>query len=169
MTDIETTRLRGTPLDRSNFDDLCRMHNDPRVMATMGGLRPDDESAGFIDDVERLWRDHGYGLWFLREKATGAFAGRGGLLHTDIGGADEVELGYTFMPEFWGRGLATEFAIEAVRLAFEVFKLDNIVCFTLTTNSASQRVMEKAGFQFERRLIHEGVTHIFCRQRNSQG
>lgn len=169
MTDIQTKRLRGTPLDRSNFDDLCRMHNDPRVMATMGGLRPDDESARLIDRIEKLWHDQGYGQWSLRDKATGVFAGRGGFQPTDIGGADEVELGYTFMPEFWGRGLATEFAIEAVRLAFEVFGLNDIVCFTLTTNTASQRVMEKAGFQFERRLIHEGVTHIFCRQRNSQG
>ncbi len=165
MTSIETERLRGAPLNRGDFDDVCRMHSDPRVMATLGGLRTDDTTAGMIDRIEKLWRDHGHGLWFLRDKATGAFAGRGGFAHTNIGGAEEVELGYTFMPEYWGRGLATEFATEAVRLAFEVFGLDDIVCFTLTTNAASLRVMEKAGFQFERRLIHEGMPHIFCRQR----
>ena len=169
MTNIETKRLRGTPLDRGDFDDLCRMHDDPRVMATLGGLRSDGESAGMITNVETLWRDRGYGLWSLREKATGTFAGRGGFAHINIGGREEIELGYSFLPEYWGRGLATEFATEAVRLAFDVFGLDDIICFSLTTNAASLRVMEKIGFQFERRLIHAGMPHLLCRQRRPQG
>ncbi len=167
MIAIATERLCGAPLCRDNLADLCRMHKNPRVMATMGGVRTDDRTASQIERIEQLWREHGYGLWFLREKATGAFAGRGGFQRTHIGGAEEIELGYCFMPEYWGRGLATEFATEAVRLAFDVLDLNDIVCFTWTKNVASQRVMEKAGFRFECRVLHEGVPHIFCRQRRS--
>jgi RimJ/RimL family protein N-acetyltransferase len=38
-----------------------------------------------------------------------------------------------------------------------------VVCFTLTTNRASQRVMEKAGFEYERDIVHAGLPHVFYR------
>ncbi len=161
---IDTARLLGAPLSRADFDDVCRMHDDPRIMVNLGGIRSPEQTANQIDRVEALWRDFGYGLWALRDRTTGGFVGRGGFLRTRIGGAEEIELGYSLLPDFWGRGLATEFATEAVRIAFEDFGLDDIVCFTLLTNHASQRVMEKAGFVFERRVIHGGVPHFFCRQ-----
>ncbi len=167
MTVIETTRLRGQPLGPQDFDDVQRMHQDPRVMATLGGLRDADETRRFIQRVENLWRDDGFGLWALKSKETGDFAGRGGFLRTNIGGRDEIELGYSFIPEFWSQGLATEFAKQAVQTAFDLLGMDDIVCFTLATNNASQRVMEKAGFVFEKRLIHEGMPHIFCRQKRT--
>ena len=164
MTALQTARLSGKPLGSQHFDDVYRMHQDPKVMATLGGLRDAEQTTRMLKRVEDLWRDRGFGLWALRDRTTGSFAGRGGFLCTNIGGREETELGYSFMPDYWGSGLATEFATEAVRTAFEALGLDDIVCFTLTTNRASQRVMEKAGFVFEKRLIHEGLPHIFCRQ-----
>ena len=46
----------------------------------------------------------------------GAFLGRGGLFCTRVGGKPDVEVAYAFMPECWGRGLATELATESVRV-----------------------------------------------------
>ena len=43
--------------------------------------------------------------------------------------------------------------------------LNNLVCFTLVDNNASRRVMEKAGFTFERELIHAGMPHVLYRRR----
>jgi RimJ/RimL family protein N-acetyltransferase len=37
------------------------------------------------------------------------------------------------------------------------------VSFTLTTNRASQRVMEKAGLGFDRRIEHAGLPHLLYR------
>lgn len=37
------------------------------------------------------------------------------------------------------------------------------ICYTLTTNRASQRVMEKLGFRFEKEMIHAGLPHVFYR------
>ncbi len=41
--------------------------------------------------------------------------------------------------------------------------MTEVVCFTLTTNRASQRVMEKAGFEYERDIVHAGLPHVFYR------
>jgi hypothetical protein len=41
--------------------------------------------------------------------------------------------------------------------------LADVVCLTLPTNRASQRVMEKAGFGYERDVVHTGLPHVLYR------
>jgi ribosomal-protein-alanine N-acetyltransferase len=146
------------------------MHRDSRVMATLapadvpnGGLLSDEETRQFLRRHLDHWDRHGYGLWMFRDKSDGQFVGRAGLHTTNVGGKEEVELAYALMAEYWGRGLATEMAEEIMTIAFERLHLAEVVCFTLTTNRASQRVMEKAGFEYERDIVHAGLPHVFYR------
>ena len=48
-------------------------------------------------------------------------------------------------------------------MAFEQLGMTDVACFTLTTNRASQRVMEKVGFEYERDIVHAGLPHVLCR------
>ncbi len=167
---VQTDRLLAERLRPADFDDLCRLHRDPRVMATLapaghptGGVLTDEETGQFLRRNLAHWDRHGYGLWAVRDRRDGRFVGRGGLRRVQIGDHEEVELGYALMADAWGRGLATELARAAVRVGFERLGLADIVCFTLTTNRASQRVMEKAGFRYERDLTHAGLPHRFYR------
>ncbi|MGH7227422.1 MAG: GNAT family N-acetyltransferase, partial [Gemmataceae bacterium] len=113
------------------------------------------------------WEQCGFGLWMAHDRASGQFAGRGGLHHIEIEGRDEIEVGYCFRAEFWGRGLATELARESIRAAFSVLNLPELICFTLPTNRASQRVMQKAGFRYERDRVHKDLPHVFYRLRRA--
>ncbi len=160
---LDTDRLRLTRMTGADFDDLYRLHQDPQVMATLGGLRSHDVTVGFVQRTATHWARHGFGLWMLYAKGSGVFAGRGGLLHVTVGGREEVEVAYALMPEFWGRGLATELATTCVRIAFDVLRLPDLVCFTLPTNRASQRVMEKVGFCYERDAVHAELPHVLYR------
>jgi RimJ/RimL family protein N-acetyltransferase len=45
----------------------------------------------------------------------------------------------------------------------ELLGLDDIVAFTLPTNDASRRVMEKLGFSYERDIEHAGMPHVLYR------
>jgi len=146
-----------------DLDALAALHADPRVMATLGGVRTRVQTQEFLAQLLAHWEEHGFGLWVVREHSTWRFAGRGGLRRVAIGGADEVELAYALVPELWGLGLATEIARESVRVAFEALGLPDLVCFTLETNLASRRVMEKAGFRYERDLVHAGAPHALYR------
>ena len=150
------------------------MHRDPKVMATLapagapnGGIRSEEETRQFLSGRLEHWERHGYGLWVFRDAADGRFVGRGGLHNTHVGGHDEVELAYALMAEYWGRGLATEMAEAIVAVAFERLGMTDLVCFTLTTNRASQRVMEKAGFEYERDITHAGLPHVLYRTTKS--
>ena len=163
LDDIQTPHLLLQRMRVEDLGDLTRLHLDPRVMATMGGIRSPEATAEWLDRQIGHWERCGFGLWMARERASGQFAGRGGLHHIEIDGRDEIEVGYCFRAEFWGRGLATELARESVRVAFEMLRLPAIVCFTLPTNFASQRVMQKAGFRYERDIIYKDLPHVFYR------
>jgi RimJ/RimL family protein N-acetyltransferase len=167
LDQLLTERLILERLRATHADDLGRLHRDERVMATLGGVRPEAETLCILAECEQHWEQYGFGLWAVREKATGTFAGRGGLKHTHVGGRDEVEVAYAFLPQYWGQGLATELAAASVRVGFDILQLPDLVCFTLTTNHASQRVMEKAGFRYERDILHAGLPHVLYRLTSS--
>ena len=165
IDNFHTDRLVATRLHETDLSELCRMHQDARVMATLGGTRSEERTRQFLRTNLSHWDEHGFGLWVFRAASEGAFVGRGGLRHVHIGGHDEVELAYAVMPEFWGCGLGTEIARALLKIGFEQLALAQLVSFTLTTNRASRRVMEKVGFIFERELVHgaRGLPHVLYR------
>jgi RimJ/RimL family protein N-acetyltransferase len=163
LAQIQTPRLLLSWMRADDLDDLATMYSNPQVMATLGGVRSAAQTAEYLERAILHWEEHGFGWWMARDLQTGQFAGRGGLRHATVDGRAEIELGYGFMPEFWGRGLATELARESVRVGFEVLHLAELVCFTLPTNAASRRVMEKAGFRYERDIVHAELPHVLCR------
>jgi len=62
-----------------------------------------------------------------------------------VAGQAEVDVGWFLSGDVWGRGYATEMALEAIRTAFELLALDDLVCFTTPANVASLAVMRKLG------------------------
>ena len=164
LEEIRTARLLLRPMCSGDLEDFMRMHQDPRVMATLGGMRPPEDIKAALGRLVADWEKHGFGWWSARDLESGRFAGRGGPRHVLVEGRDEVEVGYGFMPEFWGRGFATELARESVRVGFGELRLPNMVCFTLPTNLASRRVMEKAGFVYERDFVYANLPHVLYRQ-----
>jgi ribosomal-protein-alanine N-acetyltransferase len=162
---LQTPRLLLSRPADADLPDLTAMHTDPRVMATLGGLRSPEELDALHRRLLGSWERDGFGVWVARHRPDGRFVGRGGLRRVQVGGRDEVEVAYARVPGFWGRGLATELAREGVRVGFEVLRLAELVCFTLPTNAASRRVMEKAGFCYERDIEHAGLPHVLHRLR----
>jgi ribosomal-protein-alanine N-acetyltransferase len=62
------------------------------------------------------------------------------------------EIGYELDPSFWGKGLMSEAVNAVARCGFDYFSLNRIEAWTLLGNPASDRVLEKAGFRYERTL-----------------
>lgn len=158
-----TTRLYAEKITRQDINYFVRMHNNEQVMATLGGLRSEKQTREYLDTNLKHLDDHGFGLWMFYLKKNKQWIGRGGLRCTHIGNHDEVEVAYGLMPTFWNQGLATEMAQACIEIAFTILQLDSIVCFTLTTNKASQRVMKKAGFQYERHIEYMNLPHVLYR------
>lgn len=163
LEERRTARLHLRRLRAEDFDDLDRMHQDTRVMATLGGIRTEEQTRDLLTRLLANWDVDGFGYWVGHDISTGRFVARGGLRAVEVGGRKEVEVGYAVMSEYWGRGLATELAVESVRVGFTELRQASLVCFTLPTNRASQRVMMKAGFCFECDTIWADLPHVLYR------
>ncbi len=165
---FETERLAAERLSAAHLPDLCRMHRDPRVMATLGGVRADDATRAYLETNLQHWVEHGFGLYVLLDKTDQRFVGRAGLRHVEIGGRPEIELAYALVPGCWGVGLATETGRALLPIGFNALGLRSIVCFAMTINHASQRVMTKLGFSYERDIDHRGHSHVLYRLARSR-
>lgn len=175
---VSTPRLIGEPLREEHRIHFREMSLDPEVMRTLSatGLPlPDAEIHEMFQANLDHWRDHGFGIWMFfepgsvgpsmsdTEAARGSFVGRGGVRHLLLEGRDEIEISYALMPAFWGMGLATEIALLSRDVALNELGFRNIVCLTLHRNIASRRVMEKAGFTYERECLHARLPHVLHR------
>jgi ribosomal-protein-alanine N-acetyltransferase len=164
---VLTRRMVCEALVPAHAPELSVLLRDPRVARTLfpDGRSPSEaEIEDGLGQKARHWEEHGFGLWLLRDRGSGAMVGRGGLQHTGATGEDEVEIGWAIVPERWGQGLATELAEASIETGFEDLGLDGVIAFTLPDNVASRRVMEKTGFRYEREFVHEWLPHVLYRR-----
>ncbi len=165
---LETERLTLERLQLEHAADQLRLLQDPRVSSTLWPHTPRPSETEILDGLAAKvehWNRHGFGMWLLRDRDTGEMVGRGGLQYTFTAGLNDVEAGWAIVPERWGQGLATELANACIEVGFEQLKLLEIVAFTLPDNLASRRVMEKAGFAYDREIVHAGLLHVLYRRR----
>ncbi len=165
---IETARLVFERLRMEHIPEVARLLRDPRVSLTLwpGTEAPTEQQV--VDSTaekEEHWERFGFGLWLIRDRATGEMVGRGGLQWTYVADLGDVEAGWAIMPERWGQGLATELAEVSIQTAFGPLGLTEIIAFSLPDNAASLRVMAKTGFVFEREIVYIGRTHVLYRRR----
>jgi [ribosomal protein S5]-alanine N-acetyltransferase len=163
---LQTDRMVGERLTHDHEAEMARLLLDPRVEATLWPFDRRQTAGDVQEGLARqldLWRCHGFGLWLLRDRATLGCVGRGGLEYTDAPGTVAVEVAWTIAPDRWGEGLATELARAAVHVAFAKLDVPALVALTLPGNLASRRVMEKAGFAYERDIVHVGLPHVLYR------
>jgi ribosomal-protein-alanine N-acetyltransferase len=154
----------GRPISWDDFEDLCEMHADPAVMATLGGVRDRAQTVSYLEGNVSHWRRHGFGIYGLRDGTTGRFMGRAGLRWAQVEGAHEVEVAYALRADAWGRGLATATCRELLVLGGRAQLAAEVVAFTLPSNRGSRRVMEKTGFKYEREFEHAGTPHVLYRR-----
>ena len=167
LDSFNTERISAERLQQEHIEFIHRMHQDQQVMAYLGGIRTREQTADYMKQNLPHWEKYGYGIWVLRENSTGNFIGRGGLRNAVLGGKDEVEVAYGLLPEFWNKALATEFAGAVVRIGLSEIGLLGVACVVHPDNLASQRVLRKTGFFFEREVIYKSEPHLLFRHDNT--
>lgn len=165
---VETARMVLERLRLEHAAEQLELLLDRRVSATLWPRTRPPTEADVLDGLAAKvdhWERHGFGMWLLRDRETGEMVGRGGLQYTYTAGLNDVEAGWAIVPERWGQGLASELAQACVEVGFEQVGLLEIIAFTLPSNLASRRVMEKAGFRYDRDIVHAGLPHVLYRHR----
>ncbi|WP_329379272.1 GNAT family N-acetyltransferase [Streptomyces sp. NBC_01716] len=149
---LETPRLRLRACDEADLGRLIALDNDPGVKRFIDGGVPVEPKTFRAEALPRLL---GRGFWAAEERSTGEWLGWFELRPLNDPGWAEVELGYRLHRAVWGRGYATEGARALVRKAFTELGTERVTANTMTVNTASRRVMEKAGLLFVRTYAEE--------------
>lgn len=153
---LETPRLRLLPWQPDDWLQLKPIAQDAEVMRYIsnGQPWPDERIREFVARQAACFASRGFCLWRLIEKLTQEMIGFCGL--QPLAETQEIEIGWWLARAWWGNGLATEAAREALRDAFERAGLQRIVAIAQPENLASIHVMEKIGMRFERETTHRG-------------
>ncbi len=144
---LATGRLRlrrWRPEDREPF---AAINADPAVMQFYPAPMSRTDSDALVDRIEAHFEDHGFGLWALEIPGIASFAGFVGLMvpRFEASFTPCVEIGWRVASPLWRRGYATEAARAALDHGFGPLGLAEILAFTVPSNTASRRVMEKLG------------------------
>ena len=73
-----------------------------------------------------------------------------GLLKREV--LEDVDIGYAFLPDYRGKGFATESCEAMMAYARDNFGIDRVVAVVSPGNEKSQRVLMKLGLQFDKMI-----------------
>jgi RimJ/RimL family protein N-acetyltransferase len=104
----------------------------------------------FIPQIERL----GYGNYLVMTKEGNNKIGGVGIFERE--GLDVVDIGYSLLEEFEGKGYAYEAAQKVKSIGMEEFGLSKISAIISKDNVSSQKLIEKLGLKFQKHVTLPG-------------
>jgi len=163
---LETSRTYLRELSTDDAENFFLLNSDKDVLKYTG----DKPFESILKTKEFLknynpYQEFGYGCWVVIDKSNNEFLGWCGLKFTRE--LNEVDLGFRFFKKHWNKGYASETAKACVDYGFEKLNLTKIVGRAMKENSASIKVLEKAGMQFVDIIDfekHEGVLYQLKKQ-----
>jgi RimJ/RimL family protein N-acetyltransferase len=139
------------PYSMSDRDRLASLADNPRVAANLRDSFPHPYTRR---DAEE-WIQYNLGLPEQENFALtvdGVLAGGIGLMRRQDVYRRSAEVGYWLGEDYWGRGIASEALRQFCTWTFDNFELHRLYAGVFSSNPASCRVLEKAGFSLEGRL-----------------
>jgi RimJ/RimL family protein N-acetyltransferase len=156
---LETERLVLRRFTETDVDNLFELDSDPEVTRFITGGKHTPREAIRNETLPRILhyykRFEGFGFWAAIEKSTGEFLGWFHFRPAEGSCPGEVELGYRLKRSAWGKGYATEGSCALIRKGFSELGVQRVVAQTMAVNTASRRVMEKAGLTLQRTFRQE--------------
>jgi ribosomal-protein-alanine N-acetyltransferase len=151
LPELETERLLLRKMRPDDAEAMFTYASDPEVTRYVlwETHRSIEDSESFLGFAAEGYRRGDFGGWGVVLKDSGAFVGTCGI---DVDYAPEharAELGYVLSREHWGRGLMPEAARAVIRFGFGRMRLNRLEARCIAENTASARVMEKAGMTYE--------------------
>lgn len=142
---LETQRLYLREMTQNDFESLCRILQDEKVMYAYEGAFHDSEVQEWLDRQIERYKKWNFGLWAVILKESGEMIGQCGLTMQPWKDREVLEIGYLFQRRFWNQGYAIESAEACKKYAFEGLDADEVCSIIRDTNIQSQKVAIRNG------------------------
>ncbi|WP_422348759.1 GNAT family N-acetyltransferase [Flagellimonas sp.] len=157
-------RLLFRKIQLSDFDAWLPFYNNPKSTEFWDGL-PSDPIQACQQQFDRIFERYEHGLGGMNAlvlKSTGQLVGICGLLVQTVDGIEELEIGYSILPEFWLKGFAFEAAKKCKHYAFQNRLTDTLISIIHVDNVPSQMVALKNGMVLDKTTTYkDNPVHIF--------
>ncbi|ULC59555.1 GNAT family N-acetyltransferase [Flaviramulus sp. BrNp1-15] len=154
MIVAETKRLKIFKFSITDAPFFLELVNSPNWIKYIG----DRNTKTIKDAEERITKGHlknykefGFGFYkLLLKEENNKSIGTCGLIKREE--LDDVDIGFAFLPEYEGKGYGFEASVEIMKLAKNQFNLKRLAAITTPENKNSIKLLEKLGFNFEKRI-----------------
>jgi RimJ/RimL family protein N-acetyltransferase len=147
-------------LDRLSVADaafVLRLLNEPSFREYIGdkGVRTLGDARAYLEEVAIAhYEKHGFGLYRVRLRSSGEPVGICGLVRRAE--FPDPDLGFALLHDHWSRGYAFEASGAVLDFAFRQLGLARVVAMADADNAASNRLLVKLGFRYERMVTMPG-------------
>ncbi len=146
---IETERLILRQFNMDDAEAVYEFNSNAEVIKYTGDelLQSLERAKEIITDVWYSdYEKYGYGRLAVIYKPDNKIIGFAGLKY--LPEFDKTDIGFRFLPKYWGRGIATEAAKPIIEYGFKTLGLKSIIGIAMPENIGSCRVLEKVGLKF---------------------
>jgi RimJ/RimL family protein N-acetyltransferase len=154
---LETEHLHLRKFEEQDAEFIFRLLNSPGWLEFIGNRNIktlEDARYYIINGPMYSYNKFGFGSYLVQLKNTLTSIGMCSLLKRDT--LDYVDIGFAFLPEYIGKGLAYEAASATLNYAKKQFGINTMAAITIEKNISSIRLIEKLGFTFEKKIIFPG-------------
>ena len=155
---LETERLQLREFTPEDAGYALRQLNEPSFIENIAdrGVRDLEQARAYLLNGPMAgYENNGYGLWAVVEKSSGQIIGMCGLIKRP--NLEHADLGYAFLPEYFGKGFAFEACTASIAAASRNFGMPQLLAIVNPDNTPSRRLLEKLGFRLQEiRVVHAG-------------
>ena len=161
-------RLAYRKITMADLPVYLRMAMDENVMMYITGksLSAHDAKLRLKTMVDTNAEIPGIGFYMAFERNSGDFIGLGKLvvIHDST-----AEIGYSLLPQFWGRKYASEIAGFFIDYAHSLLNIKDIVALVNPGNAASKKLLANFGFKWmETGFLNDLPTEIHMLEFNNR-
>ena len=145
---LESDRLYFREFTIDDAQLLIDLNSNPEVTRYTGDGAVENLKVGekILTDIILPQYKNKIGRWAVHLKSNNEFIGWCGLKF--IAEDNEIDLGYRFFQNHWGKGYASESAKAVMNYGVNTLKLKNIIARAAKENTASIKVIKKLGMVY---------------------
>ena len=144
---IQTKRLTIRPVTKEDAPFILELMNTPKWIKNIGERHVHtvkDAENYILEKAFPQFETHGYGNNVIIRKEDKLKLGTCGLYHRED--RENPDIGFAFLPAYIGKGYAYEASNQIMIAAKEEYDLKELSGYTLESNLASRKLLERLGF-----------------------
>ena len=162
---LETERLILRELLETDIDGIFELDSSEEVHKYLGKnpIKTKEQALTNIQFTRSQYKELGIGRFACIEKSTGEFIGWSGL-KLNVGEKEAlngyenfIDIGYRFIPKYWGKGYGYESAVACLDFGFTKMNYDVIYGAADIENIGSNKILSKIGLQFINEFDYKDV------------